>query len=116
MFFRKFKRMKIKIEVLIDKKGDSPFKNWLTTIKDQKIRQRILTRLDRLELGNFGDCKSVGKGVFELRLDFGPGYRIYFAQKGKTIVILILGGDKSSQKKDIEKAIILWSEYENNNN
>jgi putative addiction module killer protein len=110
--------MKIKIEVLIDEKGDSPFKNWLATIKDQKIRQRILTRLDRLELGNFGDCKSVGKKVFELRLDFGAGYRIYFAQKDRTIVILILGGDKSSQKKDIQKAIILWEKYENyeNNN
>ncbi len=68
-------------------------------------------RLDRLEQGNFGDCKAVGDGVLELRMDFGPGYRVYFAEDGPDVVLLLLGGDKSTQDKDIETAKTYWREY-----
>ena len=68
-------------------------------------------RLDRLEKGNFGDCKPVGEGVLELRLDFGPGYRVYFAEESATIVLLLIGGDKSTQIKDIRTAKTHWQEY-----
>ena len=68
-------------------------------------------RLDRVSLGNFGDCRSVGEGVQELRIDYGPGYRVYFGQLGSTIVLLLCGGDKSTQAKDINLAHYYWSEY-----
>lgn len=75
----------------------------------------IATRIARLKLGNFGDCKGLtnANGVFELRIQYGPGYRIYFAKKKQVIVILLCGGDKKSQKKDIEKAKMFWEEYLN---
>ena len=91
--------------------GREPFTEWFESIRDQKTRFRIRGRLDRLEAGNFGDCRSVGDGVFELRLDFGPGYRIYFGEVDKTIVLLLCGGDKSSQTRDIARAKTYWTEY-----
>jgi putative addiction module killer protein len=75
------------------------------------MQARIEQRIRRLEHGNLGDYKSVGEGVYELRLDFGPGYRIYFGQKNETLVILLCGGDKSTQKNDIILAKTLWREY-----
>lgn len=76
-----------------------------------KTQNRILRRLDRLTRGNFGECKSVGGGVFELILDFGPGYRIYFSEIGNIVVLLLCGGDKGSQIRDIERAKMYWREY-----
>lgn len=80
------------------------FENWFVRLKDIRGKAKILTRLKRTELGNLGDHKSVGNGVFEMRIDYGPGYRLYFARSNKIIVILLIGGDKSSQSKDIKKA------------
>lgn len=80
------------------------FESWFLRLKDRAGRFRIQARIDRLELGNLGDFKSVGSGVFELRVDHGPGYRIYLARRGDELVILLCGGDKSSQSRDIEKA------------
>ena len=91
--------------------GRVPFREWLHAIKDMHTRARIRTRIDRLQLGNFGDCKSVGWGVLELRFHFGPGYRLYFGQEGRTIIVLVCGGDKSSQPQDIKRAQEYWKDY-----
>ena len=91
--------------------GQEPFSEWLLSIQDQSTQDRILARLERLESGNLGNYRSVGRGVFELRLNFGPGYRIYFGQAGSTIVLLLCGGDKSSQTRDIGRAKTYWLEY-----
>jgi putative addiction module killer protein len=91
--------------------GTSPFDDWLDGLRDAKGRARIEIRLDRLEQGNFGDCQPVGEGVFELRMDFGPGYRAYFAEDGPKIVLLLIGGDKSTQTKDIKTAKAYWQQY-----
>ncbi|MEZ4663978.1 MAG: type II toxin-antitoxin system RelE/ParE family toxin [Caldilineaceae bacterium] len=95
-----------------DASGREPFVVWLSNLRDKGGRKRILARLRRLEQGNLGDWKSVGDGVKELRLFFGPGYRVYFAEDGDTIVVLLLGGDKSSQVNDIERAKAYWKEYQ----
>lgn len=80
------------------------FSNWLTKLKDVQARARIVRRVDRLQQGNPGDVKPVGEGVSELRIDYGPGYRVYFIQEGKLIIVLLCGGDKSSQSRDISQA------------
>lgn len=77
------------------------------------VKARILTRIDRLRFGNFGDCKSVGSGVFELRIPLGPGYRVYFGLVGTEVVLLLGGGDKSTQQKDIKACQQYWTEYKN---
>jgi putative addiction module killer protein len=91
--------------------GCAPFSIWMDGIEGQPIYNKVMNRLDRLELGNFGDHKSVGEGVVELRIDFGPGYRIYIGQDGTDVVILLIGGDKSSQAADIEAAQEYWKAY-----
>ena len=91
--------------------GREPFNEWLVSIRDIESQDRIRARLERLEDGNLGDCKSVGEGVFELRIHFGAGYRVYFGQIGNTIILLLCGGDKSSQRRDIERAKMYWLEY-----
>ncbi len=77
---------------------------WFGRLRNREARARILARIRRLSLGNVGDVKPVGEGVSELRIDFGSGYRIYFKQRGKTLVVLLAGGDKRTQRQDIEKA------------
>lgn len=93
-----------------------PFEDWLNSLRDSQARAKIKIRLDRVEEGNFGDCKSVGQGVFELRINYGQGYRVYFGQVGITIVILLCGGDKSTQEKDIRKAQEYWQDYKKREN
>lgn len=88
-----------------------PFQDWILGLKDSNSRARINARIDRLMLGNFGDCKPVGASVFELRLDFGPGYRVYFGVERQSLVILLMGGDKRSQERDILKAQGYWQDY-----
>ncbi|MCO4092970.1 MAG: type II toxin-antitoxin system RelE/ParE family toxin [Sphingorhabdus sp.] len=89
---------------MIDVRQTKIFMEWRAGLRDAVARKRIGARIDRLSFGNFGDAKSVGEGVSELRLDFGPGYRIYFVQRGDVLVILLCGGDKSTQARDIAKA------------
>lgn len=103
---------KYDIIIYSDKSGNEPFSNWVKKLQDD-IRNRISSRIDRLRLGNFGDTKSVGDGVYELRFFFGSGYRVYYGLKGKEIVILLCGGDKASQKKDIKKAKEYLEDFEN---
>ncbi|WP_089089858.1 type II toxin-antitoxin system RelE/ParE family toxin [Nodularia sp. NIES-3585] len=85
-------------------------------MRDRRAKAKIKERLKRVSLGNLGDYKSVGEGVFELRINYGSGYRVYFGQIGTTIVLLLLGGDKSSQEKDICQAQEYWAEYEEREN
>jgi putative addiction module killer protein len=80
------------------------YARWFDRLKDRQARFRILARIRRLSLGNPGDVESVGEGVSEMRIDCGPGYRVYFKQTGATLVVLLAGGDKSTQTRDIEKA------------
>ncbi len=91
--------------------GQQPYSNWLNGLRDGTTRRRIIQRVTRLESGNYGDFKSLKDGVFELRLSFGSGYRVYFAEDGNTVVVLLCGGDKSTQEKDIETAKAYWKEY-----
>lgn len=88
------------------------FAKWLKRLRDANARARINVRIRRISLtGNFGDAKPVGDGVFELRIDYGPGYRVYYSQRVNEIVLLLIGGDKSSQQKDIDKAKKLNAEH-----
>jgi putative addiction module killer protein len=96
-------------------KQTETFRKWRIRLKDERIRALIASRLDRLAFGNAGDVKPVGHGISELRIDHGPGYRIYFHQQGDTIVILLCGGDKSTQAKDIKTAKRLLEEWSEEN-
>ena len=91
--------------------GAAPFAVWLERLRDAQARAQIQRRLARVRLGLLGDYKAVGDGVYELRVDTGPGYRIYWAQVGKTVVLLLCGGDKSSQAADMAKAKASWADY-----
>jgi len=102
------------MEVLLFRRGRSvPAADWTASLKDARTVAIIRARMNRIRLGNFGDCKPVGGGVHELRIDFGPGYRIYFGRKGRSVVVLLCGGDKSTQAKDILIAQKYWKEYLN---
>ena len=91
--------------------GKTPLTGWLEGLRDGATRARIVARLDRLKAGLLGDWKTVGNGVCELRIDHGPGYRVYYGQEGKTLILLLCGGDKSTQAKDIETAHAYWKDY-----
>jgi len=89
------------------------FDEWLKGLRDQRASARILMRIDRMRLGLLGDIKPVGSGVSEARVDYGPGYRVYFVKQGDVLIILLCGGDKGSQNRDISKALALAKELEN---
>jgi len=89
-----------------------PYREWLDTVRDGVAYAAIQARTDRLRRGLFGDCESVGEGVWELRIDTGPGYRVYYARSGKQVVLLLCGGDKRKQSADIKRAKEYWSDYE----
>lgn len=91
--------------------GKEPFTDWLNSLRNPQTRRRILKRLLRLEHGNYGNYKSVGKGVFELRFFFGSGYRVYYGEESDKLVILLTGGDKGGQSRDIKQAQEYWKEY-----
>lgn len=96
----------------VDPDGQDQFVQWLGKLKDRQAQARIAVRLTRLENGNFGDCKPVGDGIWELRVDWGPGYRVYYAIEGKHVVLLCEGGDKRTQAADIARAIVRWNEWQ----
>lgn len=93
--------------------GKEPAKEWLSSLKDLTSQAKIYARIERTEAGNFGDHKSVGRGVMELRINFGPGYRVYYALDGESIILLLAAGDKSSQNKDIAMAKAYWDLHKN---
>lgn len=89
------------------------FAKWMKRLRDADAKARINVRIRRISLtGNFGDAKPVDDGVFELRIDYGPGYRVYYSRRGSEVILLLIGGDKSSQQRDIDKAKRLNAEYE----
>jgi putative addiction module killer protein len=92
---------------VIEIRKTEQFARWIDDLRDMRGRARILARIERLALGNPGDVKAVGEGISELRIDYGPGYRVYYAQRGQSLVILLAGGDKSTQAKDIKTALRL---------
>jgi len=92
-------------------KSTTTFSKWLSKLKDMKARIAVTRRIERMQHGNFGDVKSIGTSLSELRITTGPGYRVYFTKKEEQIIILLVGGDKSSQNKDIEKAKKFLEEY-----
>jgi putative addiction module killer protein len=93
-------------------KRTEEFSNWLRYLRDLRARAKIVSRIDRLTLGNPGDVAGVGEGINEMRIHYGPGYRVYFVQRGEDVVVLLCGGDKDSQEKDIASAKKLASELE----
>ena len=90
---------------------EQPFRDWLCGLSDRQARHRIEARITRAAQGNFGDVEPVGEGVLELRIDWGPGYRVYFARIGQLIVLLLCGGDKRTQRKDIKRAKEYFEDY-----
>ncbi|MEQ1606105.1 MAG: type II toxin-antitoxin system RelE/ParE family toxin [Pyrinomonadaceae bacterium] len=94
--------------------GERPIRDWLDSL-NRMMTARIEARLKRIAFGNFGDAKAIGSGVSELRMPFGSGYRVYFARHGDAIVVLLCGGDKGSQDKDIERAKRYWSDFKRRN-
>jgi putative addiction module killer protein len=92
---------------LIEVRQTETFVAWFGDLQDRRAKARVQARIDRLALGNPGDVKPVGEGVSELRIDYGPGYRVYFVQRGQTVIILLAGGDKRSQPRDIRRALDL---------
>jgi putative addiction module killer protein len=103
--------MKKELRFYRTEEGKEPFTNWLGALKDGIGRAHITNRLNRVILGNYGDCEPVGDGVYELKIHYGPGYRVYFSEQEGTIVLLLLGGSKRTQDKDIKKAKKYWNEF-----
>lgn len=99
------------IEVYETSDGKQPFNEWFDSLNDKRTVSTITKRLERVGLGNLGDVRSVGKGVYELKIDYGAGYRIYFGQIGNTLIILLCAGAKSTQDRDIVEAQEYWEDY-----
>ena len=93
--------------LMIEIRKTDLFANWLDNLRDIQAKARVLVRIERLASGNVGDVKPVGEGVSEMRINYGPGYRVYFVQRGSELIILLAGGDKSSQPRDIKAAVRL---------
>jgi putative addiction module killer protein len=98
--------------MMIEIRQTDVFSKWLRTLRDIQARARVQARIDRLEAGNPGDVKPVGSGVSEMRIHYGPGYRVYFIERGSELIILLAGGDKTSQTTDIQRAVLLSKELD----
>ena len=94
-----------------DHRGRIPFREWLDSLRDVQTQATIDARLTRVRRGNFGNCRSVGGGIQELKIDIGPGFRVYFGREGNDLVLLLCGGDKRSQSTDITRAKLYWADY-----
>ena len=103
--------MSFAVEIYVARNGNQPFADWFNALRDIKTQARIEARLRRIGLGLFGDHRPVGGGVLEMRLDFGPGFRIYYTRVAQDVVLLLCGGDKSTQRRDIQRAISYLTDY-----
>jgi putative addiction module killer protein len=101
----------VEIRHYVSRSGKDVFDQWLTRLADTRTQAKIAVRINRLVAGNFGDCKSLRQGLFELRIDWGPGYRIYYAMLGTSCVLLLCGGDKRKQSSDIHRALEYLKDY-----
>ncbi len=101
----------IEVRHYVSRAGKDVFDNWLTELADARAQAKIANRINRLAAGNFGDCKSLRQGLHELRIDWGPGYRVYYAMLGRVCVLLLCGGDKRKQSSDIERASQYLKDY-----
>jgi putative addiction module killer protein len=101
----------MEIVIYKDASGREPLVHWLKTLKDPQARQQIWTRIARIQLGSFGDCKPLRGGVLELRIDRGPGYRVYFSRQGPVVVLLLCGSDKGDQSRVINDALAYLSDW-----
>ncbi|NJK30059.1 MAG: type II toxin-antitoxin system RelE/ParE family toxin [Acaryochloris sp. SU_5_25] len=104
------------VEVYSTSEGKQPFTEWLNSLKDKQGVDKILLRIRRIQLGNLGDHKFVADDVFELRIKFGSGYRVYFGRVENRLILILCGGDKSSQTRDIQSAIEYWKDYRSQDN
>lgn len=102
----------IRLLEYVTEDGKNVFRTWIRKLKDNTARARIRVRLNRIRLGNFGDCRPVGEGVSEIRIDYGPGYRVYFGRSDFAVVILLCGGTKKKQSEDIKLAQKYWADYQ----
>jgi putative addiction module killer protein len=101
----------MEIRRYLTRSGRDIFGEWLSGLRDARAMAKVVARIDRLSSGNFGDCKALRGGLFELRIDWGPGYRVYYALAGKTYVLLLCGGDKRKQSSDIKRALEYLKDY-----
>lgn len=101
----------MEIRRYLTESGRDVFGEWLSELRDLRTRAKIVARIDRLSAGNFGDCKTLRGGLFEMRIDWGPGYRVYYAMVGKACVLLLCGGDKRKQASDIKRALENLKDY-----
>jgi putative addiction module killer protein len=101
----------IEIRHYTNRAGKDVFDDWLSRLKDARAQAKIAIRIDRLAAGNFGDCKPLRHGLCELRIDWGPGYRVYYAMVGRTCILLLSGGDKRKQSSDIDRALEYLKDY-----
>lgn len=99
------------ITVYEQPKGQRPFDKWFDSLRDKRAQSRIFIKLRQVQAGSLGDCKSVGEGILELRIDVGAGYRVYCGRFGAELVVLLCGGDKSTQSNDIERAKAFWADW-----
>lgn len=103
--------LELNLTEYLTENGQSPFNDWLLGLRDLRARARVRTRLDRASLGNFGDNASVGGGVFELRIFYGPGYRVYYSLEGDAVMLFLLGGTKGTQRRDVQTAKAYLADY-----
>lgn len=101
----------IEIRTYVTQNGRDVVEDWLSNLRDARAQAKITARIGRIALGNFGDCKRLREGLWELRIDWGPGYRVYYALIGSTCVLLLCGGDKRKQSTDIERALLYLKDY-----
>ncbi len=99
------------VKHMLSANGVDIYQTWLDTVQDTRSKARITTRVDRASLGHFGLTEPVGEGVHEMKLDFGPGFRVYYAIQDRTVVFLLGGGSKARQQNDIDQANVLWKSY-----